>query len=305
MPLTSPQLSLLLAVRETGSLARAASLLGVTPPAISQQLTRLEKEVGSPLVERGARGAMLTRLGAALCEHAVRVAAELERAEETVEAFLGVHARRLRLGAFPSAAMSLLPQALATLRYRYPDAELSVVDLLSDEGPERVAGDELDLAITATYGQTLPDFEGVRYEHLMTDPLLAVLPDDHRLVRSPSTAPVRLADVAADAWVGGIAERPARRQIEAAAAAHDITPHVPFQTESLDVAQALAAAGVAVAFVPRLALWQARSTAPRPLVPELSREIYATLPSSSDHIGLAAELLKALRQVCAPYRRPR
>ncbi|WPB89289.1 LysR family transcriptional regulator [Streptomyces malaysiensis] len=292
MHLTSAQLDLLLAVAKTGSLAQAAGLLGVTPPAISQQLGKLEKEVGCALVERGARGARLTRLGAVLCRYGERVAAELELAAESVATFLGAHARRLRVGAFPSAATTLLPEALAALRYRHPEAELSVVDLLSDAGPELVAAGELDFAITATYGQPPDRPEGVRAQHLLTDPIMVVLPDDHELTTSP--AAVQLTSLAREAWVGGIAGRPARRQLEGAAAAEGFSPIVPFQTESYDVAQALAEAGVAVAFVPGLALHESRSTVVRPLVPQLDREIYAVLPSNAEHVALAPELLSIL-----------
>src|ERR1700716_1586768 len=108
MPLNSSQLHLLRAVRQEGSLARAARALGVQPPAVSQHRARLERGVGSPLVERGARGTSLTRLGVLLAAHGDRVASELANAEETVAEFMGTHAYRLRLGAFPSAAVALL-----------------------------------------------------------------------------------------------------------------------------------------------------------------------------------------------------
>ena len=302
MVFTSSQLGLLRAVRQAGSLARAAHALGLTPPAVSQQLARLEREVGSPLVERGARGTSLTRLGTLLAAHADRVASELVSADETVAEFMGAHAHRLRLGAFPSAAVSLLPEALTALRHRNPEAQLSVVDLPSDGGTELVASGELDFALTASYGQPQVVGDGVRLEHLLTDPLRVVVPDDHPLAKGAQGRPIRLEALQADAWVCGIAGRPARTQLEAAAANLDFVPRVQFQTESYDVAQALAAAGVAVAFVPQLALLDTPSTKSLRLEPELTREIYAAVPSSTSHVVLAAELLDVLRKICASRR---
>jgi DNA-binding transcriptional LysR family regulator len=302
MPLNSSQLHLLRAVRQEGSLARAARALGLTPPAVSQQLARLEREVGSPVVERGARGTSLTRLGVLLAAHGDRVASELASAEETVAEFMGTHAYRLRLGAFPSAAVALLPEALTALRYRHPDAELSVVDLASDGGPELVASGELDFALTASYGQPPLIGDGVRLAHLLTDPLRAVLPGDHPMAQGLPGRSVRLDALRSDAWVCGIAGRPARAQLEAAAAKLDFAPYVPFQTESYDVAQALAASGVAVAFVPRLAVLDSPATRSRRLQPALTREIYAALPTSTSHVRLAAELLTVMRKICAGLR---
>ncbi len=90
MNLTSSQLALLLAVKQGGSLARAAETLGITSPAVSQQLAKLERDLGALLVERGARGAKLTPLGSLLAEHSERVSAELSRAEETVADYLAL-----------------------------------------------------------------------------------------------------------------------------------------------------------------------------------------------------------------------
>lgn len=301
MVLSSGQLALVRAVHEYGSLARAARALDVTAPAVSQQLARLEREVGAPVVERGARGTRLTELGLLLCRHADIVAVELVRAQESVADYLGMHAHRLRIGAFTSAAVALLPEALAALRYRHPDVELSVSELPSDAGPELVAAGELDLALTASYGQRLNCDEGVQLVHLFADPVRVVLPDDHPLAGDPEAAhvPLCLERLAGDSWACGVAGRPARAQIEAAAARVGISPRVPFETESYDVAQALARSGVAVGFVPELALVRTRWTRARPLTPDLHRDVFAALPSSTGHVALAPELLDILCRIAS------
>jgi DNA-binding transcriptional LysR family regulator len=299
MDLTSGQLVLMRAVQEHGSLARAAQALEITAPAVSQQIARLEREIGAPVVERGARGTQLTGLGRLLAAHAARVADELEQAKESVAGYLGTHAHRLRIGAFPSAAVALLPEALTALRYRHLEAELSVSELPSDAGPELVAAGELDVAVTASYGQKLTCEADVRLEHLHTDPIYVVLPDDHRLARGPDDEAVPISELVRDAWACGVAGRPARNQVEAAAAQFGVTVRVPFQTESYDVAQALAGSGIAVAFVPELALVRAKSTRTRRLFPALHRDIYVAMPSTTGHVALVPELLELLRQSTA------
>jgi len=297
MPLLSKQLTLLVEVRRTGSLARAALNLSVTPPAVSQQLARMEKEIGASLVVRGARGAQLTTLGSLLADHGEVVISELGRAEEAAAELIGARARRLRVGAFPSASVALFPEALAALRHRFPDAELSLVDLASDAGPALVAAGELDLALTATYGRTVPP-EGVHLVHVRSDPLHLVVPDDHHLAHGDANEPVLLGSLAEETWVSGIVGRPSRSQLHDAAAEAGFVPRVPFQTESYDVAQAMVAAGVAIALVPELALRPGVPTVNRRLVPDLTREISAVLPGNEDDMGLAGELLDVVRQVC-------
>jgi molybdate transport repressor ModE-like protein len=295
MPLESHQLRLLYEIHRGGSLARAAKTLGITPPSVSQQLTQLERQLDSVLVERGARGARLTAPGLLLVRRAEAVLAQLSQAEGDVASYLGAHTRRLRLGAFPSAAVTLLPEALTALRHRHPDSELSVIDLVSDQGSALVDAGELDLALTASYGQRLDRPAGVRFVHLRRDPIRVVLPLDHRLASEPGDGPIALDMLRKDAWVCGIAGRPARRQLEEAARSRGFRPAVPFQTESYDVAQALVAAGVAVAFVPQGAVTASPVTVTRNLVePSLHRDIYVVLPTSTEHVVLAEILLELL-----------
>jgi DNA-binding transcriptional LysR family regulator len=297
MPLTSVHLALLVEIDRTGSLARAALNLGVTPPAVSQQLARIEKEVGVPLVERGARGARLTPLGKRLAQHGISVANELDRADETAGEFIGAHTNRLRVGAPPSLGIGLMPHVLAAIRYQFPTAELTVVDTTSDAGFTLVADGTLDVALTATYGGKPPGADNVSVHHMLSDPLVVVLPDDHRLAADASGAPIELSLLAAEDWASGPKGRPSRTQLDDAAAEAGFIPHVPFQTESYDVAQSLAEAGVAIALIPKLALNDLPTTTNRPLSSRVAREVYAVLPSSDDHVPLAKEFLVRLQQV--------
>ena len=84
-----------------------------TPPALSQQLAKLERELGCALLERGRNGVRLTEAGRVLLDHGERVLGELREAERAVRATLGQHPSTLSLGAFASAGTTLLPSALA------------------------------------------------------------------------------------------------------------------------------------------------------------------------------------------------
>ncbi|MCA1190882.1 MULTISPECIES: LysR family transcriptional regulator [unclassified Saccharopolyspora] len=293
------KLLLLLALREGGSVTRAAELTGRTPPAVSQQLARLEREAGTALVERLPHGVRLTSLGEQLAERADRIAHALRGAEADRARHLRLHRTRLRLGAFPTAGVRLLPEALAALNRLHPDSELSVVDLGPTEGNALVAERELDLALVASYGEPLHPPAGVRLVPLLDDPVLAVLPERHPAATGGS--PLVLRDFAADAWACAPRELPNRRQLDDLARTAGFTPHVPFESESYAVAQAVVSAGVAVAFLPRLAIGDVPGTVTRELDESaLFRRVHAVLPAHSP-TELAEVFLGLLRDVCAEH----
>jgi DNA-binding transcriptional LysR family regulator len=110
-----------------GTFAGAAAALSFTPSAVSQQMAKLEAEVGTPLFEReDAGGRRPTEAGRLLHEHALGILAAVNRAQAGLEALQADQVKRLRLGACPIAAAAVLPRALRILRRRLPGAELVV-----------------------------------------------------------------------------------------------------------------------------------------------------------------------------------
>ena len=109
-------------VAAKGSFSAAAESLAYTQSAVSQQIAALEREAGTTLVERSARGVRLTDAGRALVEHADAILARLADAEAELEAISGLRGGRLRVAAFPSAGASIVPEAVARFRAAHPDS---------------------------------------------------------------------------------------------------------------------------------------------------------------------------------------
>lgn len=294
MPLTAFHLQLLGEVQRAGSLAGAARTLGVSPPAVSQQVARVESELGAAVVNRGSRGASLTELGAALAAHGQAITEQVEAAEETSGRLLGRHARRLRVGAVASTVQPILADALASIRLRYADSELSVVEVGSDTGVELVADGSLDLALVAGYG-TAPFHEGLAISEVSVDELLLVVPDDHALVPAAQET-VDLRQLENDAWVSGAPGRRHRVQLDVLAAGFGFVPRVTFETESFDVAQALVSAGVAVAIVPATARLALPGVRHHHITGVPTRSLYAVTARNVNHLPLAKPMLAAIRQ---------
>ena len=297
------QVRLLALIHRHGTLAGAADELGLTPAAVTQRLTKAERDWGATLVRRTTRGAALTPAGAVLAPFGDAIDRQVRAAADAFDTFRGVSAGRLRIGTFQAAALHLLPAALTALRHRHPDADLSVVDVPSDHAIEAVITGALDLAVFATYGTPPAEQPAARITHLLTDPMVVVLPDDHPLAHG--TGPLRLAQLRHQTWVLIRAGHVARAQFDRAATEAGFTPHIRFESESYDVAQALVATGIGVALVSRLALTTPPGTAARALrSPRLHRDIHAVLPADPGFNPLATQFLQLLHDVSHDLNQP-
>ena len=273
--LDANRLRVLVEIAHAGSIAAAAQRLSFTPPALSQQLTKLEREVGCRLVERGRTGATLTEAGLVLLDHGERVLGQLRDAEAAVRAVAGEPPGRLSLGAFASAGKVLLPATLAAFGSEHPHVRLSLSDVEPPGGYDLVTSGDLDLLITHRYpGAPLPRTGGLHRERILVDPLMVVAPAGHPIAdRDPS-----LADLAEEEWICGAPGIHNRVTLDDAAAAAGVRLNVTYETRDYEVALALIEAGVGVALIPRSILGAARGGGwvGRPLRgASLAREIFA------------------------------
>jgi DNA-binding transcriptional LysR family regulator len=293
------QLRLLALIEELGSLTAAAEALRLTPAAVTQQVARAERRWQVPLVVRGPRGARLTEAGALLATHGRVIDDTVEKAGEDMAALLGHLSLRLRVGAFQAAALHLVPPALVALRHRHPDADVSVVDVVSERGPGEIEAGRLDLAVAALWSDAYAFPPQLAAHPLLRDPLVLVLPADHPLATGPApNTPLRLEQLRHEAWVTIMAGHAAREQFDRAAKEAGFTPRVRFETESFDVAQALVGAGSGVALVSRLALTHVPGTTHRELArPKLHRRIHALTQTDTTLTPLVEVFLGLLRDV--------
>src|SRR3954468_4997156 len=161
-------------VATQGSFSAAAEALSFTQSAVSQQIAALERETGTILVQRSARGVRLTEAGEALVRHADGVIARLAEAEAELEAIAGLKGGRLRMAAIESAGATLMPLAIARFRELHPGIELSMVLGESEEPEPLLKSGELDLLLG--FGSRLDQNDGIERKLLLEDPMFLVLP---------------------------------------------------------------------------------------------------------------------------------
>jgi DNA-binding transcriptional LysR family regulator len=255
------QLRVLRAVAEHGSFSAAAEALSYTQPAVSQQIAALERRAGTTLVDRGSRGVRLTDAGRALVDHAEVVLARLAAAEAELEAIAGVRGGRVRVSAFPTAAASILPSAVALFSERHPDVELSFIQAEPGRAATMLRAAELEVAVVYEYRKLAqPEFEslyeGVELHDLLDDPMYLALPRDHPLARRQR---LRFEDLAGETWIQDDTGGECGRLHQAACRSAGFEPNsLGFQSDDYNVVQGLIAAGVGVALLPALALTNVR-----------------------------------------------
>src|SRR4051794_8852372 len=136
------------AVAHERSFSRAARALSLSQPSVSNQVASLEREIGARLLAREPGGLRLTREGEILLEHADAIAERFRLAEQQLAATAEGERARLRIGAFPTALATLVPDAIARMRLEHPAAKVTVDEGTPDGLPARVRSGELDLAVS-------------------------------------------------------------------------------------------------------------------------------------------------------------
>ncbi|HEX6873785.1 MAG TPA: LysR substrate-binding domain-containing protein [Micromonosporaceae bacterium] len=235
------------AVASYGTVLAASQALRCTPSAVSQQLSKLERETKTTLVEKDGRRLRLTDAGRTLAEHATRVLAAVDEAEAALAAHRDTVAGRLTIAAFATACRGLLPYALHRLAAQHPQLTTGLVECNPHEGLDALGRGRVDLAVLDDWPEValrLP--AGIAHTELGLDVADLLVPAQHRLARSRS---VVLTDVLDERW---IASPPG-------AICHDwlvrVLPGVApaFFVGEFETQITLVAAGLGVAMVPRLA----------------------------------------------------
>ncbi|MET7521726.1 LysR family transcriptional regulator [Streptomyces sp. 900116325] len=281
-------LRVLRAVAATGSFSAAARELGCTQPAVSQQMKALESSAGTPLLIRTGREMRLTQAGEALVRHASGILAGLTAAEEEIAAIAGLRAGRVRLVSFPSGSSTLVPGALAALRAAHPGTRVSLVEAEPPRSVEMLREGDCDIALAFRYGTSGAEWDDLVVRPLLTDRLIGLVPEGHRLAGADA---VEVGELAEESWIAGCPR--CRRQLVEVCEESGFTPRIDFATDDYPAVIGLVGAGLGVAVLPELAIESVRPKGARTVTvePAVEREIVAlTLPDLAQVPAVAAML---------------
>ena len=287
------QLRYLVALAEERNFTRAAEHEHVAQPALSQQIRRLEEEVGLALVERTTRRASLTDAGELLVVRARRVLAELEAADTELQALRGLTSGHVTIGAMHTMGPIDLSLVLALFNQLHPDVELTVREQSSEELAQMLRVDELDLAFLSVTERI--ESHGLGLQQLISEELVVLLPLDHRLARRRQ---VRMAELAQERFISYRQGARLRELLEGAGRHAGFEPRVTLESNESQRIRRLVARGLGVAILPRSDVEGHEHEVVMAFLtdPVLSRDITLAWREGRRHAPAATELLRLARE---------
>jgi DNA-binding transcriptional LysR family regulator len=236
---------------ETGSVSAAADQLHISPSGISQQLKKLEVEVGLPLLQRHARGMHPTEAGHVLAAHARRALRELEAARSDMDEIAGLRRGQLDLGTFPTVASSFLPIAIRAFKQRYPSIQLRVHSARRDTLIRLLEEGTVALSLLWDFSWDRIANDRLRVSKLFDDPMLLVVAHDHPLV---DTGEVSMRALGEEEWILRADDHPVVEVMRRASRRAGFEPKVAFYANDYAEAQAMVSVGLGIALIPRTAM---------------------------------------------------
>lgn len=292
------RLQFLREVAARGTISAAAEALGYTPSAVSQQLSVLETETGTALLERQGRNVILTPAGVALVEASADVFAAVDRAEAAVERAGELAVGPVRVGSFQSIGSTIVPKAFIGLHRRHPRIEAHFIQYEGHLMRDLDLG-AIDIALGQHYSN-VPKRESGRFERrdVLVEPVFLAV---------PSGSPVRsIKDAEHETWVMAPAVTDCGLNVRNLCSEAGFEPDVRFHSDDNEVTLSVVAAGLGVGVLPRLGVLRPPEGITLIPVRGATRTVYAnTRVGTMDRPAIAAvmeELLRAGEEVAEHQR---
>jgi len=248
------QLRQFVAIAGAGHMTRAAEALGVTQPALSAMIKKLEGEIGADLLHRTGRGVELTEAGAVFRDHAREAIRRADAGVQAVRELVGLERGSIRLGGGPTAITYLLPPVVCAFHRQHPDLRFYIREAGSAAAAGLVLTGELDLAVVTlpiTLPQGMAGAGDLLAVPLVNDELRLIVPPAHPLAGRRT---FRWKDLAGVPVIGFEAGSAVRSVIDQACAERGVNLNVVMELLSIESIRRMVEAGIGVAFVSRFAL---------------------------------------------------
>lgn len=288
------QLRYLVALADERHFTRAAAREHIAQPALSQQISRLEAEVGLALVERTTRKVALTGAGELLVARARHILSELEAAQAELQTLAGVQGGRLSVGALHTMGPIDLSLLLASFHRNHPAVELTVREQSSEELAEMLRDDVIDLAFLSVTQRI--QRRGLELRPLVSEELVVVVPTQHPLAGRDV---VRLAELAGEPFIAFRTGSRLRELLDSGAAGAGFEPRIALESNESRRIRSLVSGGLGVAILPRSDAGGpgAPVSIARLVEPEMRRDVSLASRAGRRHSPAAIAFLALTRRV--------
>jgi len=282
------QLRYVVAVARTGNFSRAAEHCHVSQPSLSQQIQKLEDELGERLFDRMKRQAKLTPHGEAFLRRAVRILEEADAVKREAADARNLLRGTVSVGVLPTIAPYVLPDVMAEFTERFPGVEMVVQEDTTAGLIKLVHGYEIDFALAS---QPIQD-ERLKITELFSEELLLALPPGHALT---SKRTVAVADLEGERLIVMKEGHCLGDQVLGFCDRRNVKSKISFRSAQLETIQALVSSGLGISLIPAMATRNEREDLPeyRSLQsPRPERRIVAMWPKQRSPSRAANEFLK-------------
>ncbi|MFC6280484.1 MULTISPECIES: LysR substrate-binding domain-containing protein [Polaromonas] len=288
------RLEYFVAVAEAGSFSKAAAVLVMSQPALSQQVAALEQETGQRLLNRTGRGAEPTEAGLALLAHARAIFELAERARADMRERQLIPSGRITIGLPPRVAHAMTADLVERFRAEFPDAAISVEEGLSIRLREWLVAGRLDVAVLFDPpASPLLSIETVARESLVL------------MASTPLPSRIRLAEVAALPLVLPSKPNSLRQLLESEARPRGYLLKVVAEVDSIKTVLSLVARGVAATVLPASAIREWTHSTPPFMAaihaPVIRNRLCIAVPKARPATRLSRSLVQLTRELCVQY----
>ena len=240
------QLRYFCAVARHGSFTRAAAAEHIAQPSLSQQILKLEDELGTQLFDRLPKSVRLTQFGSAFLVRAQEILRQLGEAKTEIQEMAGAEKGEVTLGVIPTIAPYFLPSAFSTFAQHHPGIVINVIEDITPVLLQKLSAGTIDLALLAL---PVPGHELVSIE-ILREPLFAAFPGNHRLAHRKS---IELAEFREEPFLLLKEGHCFRENTLAACRRSRVVPNVVFESGQFATILAMVASGMGVSVVPAMA----------------------------------------------------
>ncbi|KIL34791.1 transcriptional regulator [Cohnella kolymensis] len=242
------QLQYAIQIASERNFSRAAEKLHIAQPSLSQQISKIEKELGVLLFKRSTNSVELTYAGSVFVEKAQQIVDMTEQLRREMEDIADMRKGRLVVGSLPITGTHVLPHVLPVFREAYPDIEVVLIEESTKILEQLTASGGTDVSLLS-----LPLVEpSLAYLPVIEEEICLAVPPDHRLAQRVAGAHISIAELKDEPFVL------LKKGQGFRAIAHDLCksagfePNVVFESGNIDTVQSLVAAGMGIAFVPKM-----------------------------------------------------
>ncbi|GGA23611.1 LysR family transcriptional regulator [Paenibacillus physcomitrellae] len=241
------QLQYTLKIAEEKNFSRAADKLHIAQPSLSQQLSKLEKELGVLLFQRNTSSVELTHAGESFVAHARRIMDAVEELRQEMDDISQLRSGRVVVGSMPITGSHLLPYVLPEFKEAFPGIQISLLEDTSLNLEKLTGGGGTDLSLLS-----LPLQEtSLAYEVIGEERILLAVPPGHRLAERTEADGVRIDELRDEPFVVLKKGQGFRKLTVGLCQQAGFEPNVVFESNNIETVQSLVAAGMGITLVPR------------------------------------------------------